>query len=185
MEEGKSDRGQGLAPLSVNLTSSYISQHGMAPTQKSYYSGSCERCLICCNATMVGALQRCICPVCIVQANWFQRRRQICAQSISWLELDLSRLDLSPLTNLKTGSVCTAHRASGMVPTNGGRELCSGGFNLQVLSWCWQSWYRWTKTKRKQLKLSAAILKTTIKPIAFCFLFWYFIGELLVNSRVR
>ena len=29
MEEGKSDRGQGLAPLSVNLTSSYISQHGI------------------------------------------------------------------------------------------------------------------------------------------------------------
>ena len=123
--------------------------------------------------------------LCASQANWFQRRRQICAQSISWLELDLSRLDLSPLTNLKTGSVCTAHRASGMVPTNGGRDVCSGGFNLQVLSWCWQSWYRWTKTKRKQLKLSAAILKTTIKSIAFCFLFWYFIGELLVNSRVR
>ena len=46
IEEGKTDRGQGLALLSVNLTSS-LTYHSMAsPTQKSYYSGSYARCLI-------------------------------------------------------------------------------------------------------------------------------------------
>ena len=130
IEEGR-EGAKDLFLCQVNILPCHNSQNGTLYTEEVATQCSCN----------------------VAQAKWIERRRQICAQSISWLQQHLSSL-----TNLKRGSVCTAHRHTVSI---GFHNLCCA---LVLVGWTEQK----IQTLQKIRHLYTTHLVATITHLAPC-----------------